>query len=123
MPQLFRLPFRISRNQRAGRAGCGFRRTKDPDVVVNLTFEGINVNEAVDPNCPKEMTDSLTNTPLRHIVIDRERRCEGPPISPTEYATQNVHHHGQGIAFMSSTFAIRAEWQKGSSCDDVVRIC
>jgi hypothetical protein len=120
--QLFGLPFGISGNERAASIRCGFCGAEHAGVIVNLVLERIDIIEAVDSNRPEEMTDPLPNTALWRFVVNRERRCKGPPIRPTQHATQNVHHHGQGVSFMSSAFAIRAQRRKGSPRHDVVRV-
>src|SRR6266481_3043595 len=111
-------PFAASRSNRCGvsptpqtatRRGSRFGSAKDADVIVNLTLEGIPVDETVDLQGPKEMSDSMADAALRNFLAESERRRERSPIRTAENTAKDVHHNAQAVAFMSAPVAIRTE--------------
>src|SRR5229473_2004400 len=105
----FCFAFRVARQEGPFGAGSRFGSAKDADVIVNLTLEGIPVDETVDLQGPKEMSDSMADAALWNFLAESERRRERSPIRPAEHTAKDVHHNGQTVAFVSAAVAIRTE--------------
>src|ERR1700682_367631 len=118
----FRFAFRVAGQEGSMGAGSGFGSAKDADVIVNLTLEGIPVDETVDLQRPKEMSDSVADAALWNFLAKSERRRERSPIRAAENTAEDVHHDGQAVTFMSAAVAVRTERQKRSAGDHVIRI-
>src|SRR6266850_81524 len=64
----FCFAFGIAGDQRPAAAGSRFGGAKDADVVVNLAFERIAINEAVNLHGAKKMAYAVANAALRSFL-------------------------------------------------------
>src|SRR5579872_4647056 len=115
--------FGIAGDERAVRARRGFCGAEDADVVVDLAFERVGVDETVDAHGSEEMADAFANAAFWNLLAQREGRSKWAPVRAAEHTTQYIHHHGQAVAFVSAAFAIRTQGKKTASVDGVVGIC
>jgi len=95
-------------------AGSGFGGAKDADVIVNLTLEGIPVDETVDLQGPKRNVRFMADAALWNFLAESERRRERPPIRAAENTAKDVHHNGQAVALCPPRVAIRTSGKRSA---------
>ena len=74
--------FRVARNNDARCAGRGFRRAKCADPVVDLTLEGIDLDETVDSQPPKKWPMPLPTARLGISCRSAKGGANGPQFAP-----------------------------------------
>src|SRR5947199_3437193 len=87
-----RFSLRVAGDQWAVGAGCGLGVSKDVNPFVDLLFEFIFLDEAVDLHGAEEVADAFADAALGDFLSQSERRREGAPIRAAQYAAQDVHH-------------------------------
>jgi hypothetical protein len=110
LTDLFSFPFGIAGDERAFRPRGGFGSPEDLNVVVDLSFEFIGIDETVNPHGPKEVPDSLADAPFGNLLAQCERRCKGAPIGPTQDTREHIDHDSETVPFVAAPFPLRTEW-------------
>src|SRR5690349_24574049 len=117
----FGFPFRVAGDQRAVGAGGRLGAAEDVNPFVDLLFELVLVDEAVDLHGAEEVADAFADAALGNFLAQSERRCKGSPVRAAQNAAKYVDHGRSPVALVPAHLAIRAEGQPRAAIDHVLR--
>src|SRR5262249_12313252 len=104
----FSVSLGVTGNQRTPGARSRFCVAKHPNPLIDLFFEFVLVDEAIDLHCAEEVTDALADAAFGHVLPECKGRREGAPIGTAQHAAQHVDHHGEAISLVAARIAFGA---------------
>src|SRR5687767_7580458 len=108
----FHLPFGIAGDQYLLMTFYRSGTAKTLDPFVHMEFEVFRFAKSIYAHGTEEMPDAFARHFIRHRNISRKRRNPWSVIGTAQYSRKNIHDGAECITFMTSVFAVTAQWKQ-----------